>query len=137
MLTKVKDTLPPGKQSNVVYRIPCSCVQVYIGETKRRLETRLKEHRDACERRMMEKSAVAEHAWEHHHPIPLGGDHRTGPWQRTGIVGEGGLAHPDDTCGRALQPRWRTGFTGSPWLLDRCDEEAGREEQSSPTFDLQ
>ena len=52
------------------------------------------------------------------------------PWQRTGVVGEGGLAHPDDTCGRA----WRT---GSPWLLDRCDEEAGREEQSSPTFDLQ
>ena len=39
MLTKVKDTLPPGKQSNVVYRIPCSCGQVYIGETKRRLET--------------------------------------------------------------------------------------------------
>ena len=60
MLTKVKDTLPPGKQSNVVYRIPCSCGQVYIGETKRRLETRLKEHRDACERGMMEKSAVAE-----------------------------------------------------------------------------
>ena len=58
MLTKVKDTLPPGKQSNVVYRIPCSCGQVYIGETKRRLETRLKEHRHACERGMMEKSAV-------------------------------------------------------------------------------
>ena len=35
----------------------------------------------------------------------------------------------DDTCGRVLQPRWRT---GSPWLLDQCDEEAGREEQSSP-----
>ena len=33
MLTKVKDTLPLGKQSNVVYRIPCSCGQVYIGET--------------------------------------------------------------------------------------------------------
>ena len=43
MLTKVKDTLPPGKQSNVIYRIPCSCGQVYIGETKRKLETRLKE----------------------------------------------------------------------------------------------
>ena len=61
-------------------------------------------------------------------------DVRTGPWQRTGVVGEGGLTHPDDTCGRVLQPRWRT---GSPWFLDRCDEEAGREEQSSPTFDLQ
>ena len=35
---------------------------------------------------------------------------------------------------RALQPGWRT---ESPWLLDHCDEEAGRDEQSSPTFDLQ
>ena len=43
-LTKVKDTLPLGKQSNVVYRIPCSCGQVYIGETKWRLETRLGLH---------------------------------------------------------------------------------------------
>ena len=59
---------------------------------------------------------------------PLGGDHSAGPWQRTGAVGEGGPAHPDDTVRGALQPRW---------LLDHCDEEAGREEQSSPTFDLQ
>ena len=59
-------------------------------------------------------------------PDPLGGDHRTG--QRTGVVVEGGLAHPDDTCGRVLQPRWR------PWLLDHCDEEAGREEQSPRTL---
>ena len=82
----------------------------------------------------MEKSAVAEHAWENHHSID---------WEETtvldrgrghaGIVAEGGPAHPDDTLGGAFQPGWRT---GSPWLLDRCDEEAGREEQSSPTFDL-
>ena len=80
MLTKVKDTLPPGKQSNVVYRIPCSCGQVYIVETKRRLETRLKEHRDAWERGMMEKSAVTEHAWEHHHPIH---------WEETTVLDHG------------------------------------------------
>ena len=80
MLTKVKDTLPLGKQSNVVYRIPCSCGQVYIGETKRRLETRLKGHRDACERGMMEKSAVAEHAWEYHHPIH---------WEETTVLDHG------------------------------------------------
>ena len=30
--------------------------------------------------------------------------------------------------------RWRT---GSPWLLDCYDKGAGKEEQSSPTFDLQ
>ena len=51
-----------------------------------------------------------------------------------GAVGEGGPAHPDNTCGGTLQPTWRT---GSSWLLDCCDEEAGREEQTSPTFDLQ
>ena len=50
------------------------------------------------------------------------------------LIGEGGPAHLDDTHGGAPQPRWRT---GSPWLLDHCDEEARREEQSSPTFDLQ
>ena len=55
-------------------------------------------------------------------------------------------AHPDDTLRRVLKPRWRT---GNPWLLDcydevagreevdRCDEKAGREERSLPTFDLQ
>ena len=46
MLTMDKGTLPIGMQSNVVYCIPCSCGQVYIRETKRRLETRLKEHWD-------------------------------------------------------------------------------------------
>ena len=33
--------------------------------------------------------------------------------------------------GGALQQGWRT---GSPWLLDHRDEEAGREEQSSSSF---
>ena len=35
LTTKVKDTLPLGKQSNVVYCISCSCSQVYIRETRR------------------------------------------------------------------------------------------------------
>ena len=41
----------------------------YISETKRRLETRLKEHQDACRKGALEKSSVAEHAWRNHHPI--------------------------------------------------------------------
>ena len=44
----------------------------------------------------------------------------------TGAVGEGGPAHLDDTLIGVLQPRLRT---GSPWLLDHCDEEVGREVQ--------
>ena len=80
MLNKVKDTLPLGEQSNVVYCILCSCGQVYIGETKCRLETRMKEHRDACERGMMKKSAIAEHVWENHHLIH---------WEETTILDSG------------------------------------------------
>lgn len=67
VLSKVKDPLQMEKQSKEVYRIPYSCGKAYIGETKRRLEARLKEHQDACQRRMMEKSAVAEHIWKDHH----------------------------------------------------------------------
>ena len=29
----------------------------------------MKEHRDACQKGALEKSALAEHAWENHHPI--------------------------------------------------------------------
>ena len=68
-------------------------------------------------------------------PGLLGGDHSAGPWQRTRTVGEGGgPAHPDDTLRGVLAPRWRT---GSPGLLECCDEKAGRMELSSLTFDLQ
>ena len=59
---KVKDImlLPLCKQSNVtvVYPIPCSCDQVYIGDLGWRLEPRLREHQDACSEKMMEKSAL-------------------------------------------------------------------------------
>ena len=58
----MKDALPPDMSSNVVYKIPCSCGKVYIGETIRRLETRLKEHCTACKKGEIEKSAIAEHA---------------------------------------------------------------------------
>ena len=36
------------KKSGVVYEVPCSCGKVYIAETKRTLETRMKEHRAAA-----------------------------------------------------------------------------------------
>ena len=66
-LTKIKDTDPILKKSSIVYSIPCSCGLKYIGETKRNLETRLKEHQTATRRGETEKSAIAEHAWEEQH----------------------------------------------------------------------
>ena len=69
VLTRVKDPLPPDLQSKVIYKVPCSCGKAYIGETTRRLETRLKEHKDACRKQLTDKSAIAEHAWNSHCPI--------------------------------------------------------------------
>ena len=34
----------PAKQDGVVYRIPCECGKVYIGETGRPMQDRIKEH---------------------------------------------------------------------------------------------
>ena len=61
MLTKVKDTLMMEKQA--------SCGKAYTGETLISLETRVKEHRDACQKGALEMSALAEHTWKNHHPI--------------------------------------------------------------------
>ena len=55
-------------------------------------------------------------------PDPLGGDHSAGLWQRTGAVGEGGPAHPNNTFRGMLQLRRRT---GSYCLLHRCDAKVG------------
>ncbi|EZA54575.1 hypothetical protein X777_05696, partial [Ooceraea biroi] len=40
-----KDRLINGKQTSVVYKIDCTnCDSCYIGQTKRHLDTRIKEH---------------------------------------------------------------------------------------------
>ena len=131
MLTKVKDTLPPGKQSNVVYRIPCSCGQVYIGETKRRLETRLPRCLWEGDDGEVSCSGTCMGAPP---PDPLG-DHHTGQWQRTGVVGEGGLTqlcrwHLWKSVSTEMED-WKSLVAGPLWWGGRG------EEQSSPTFDLQ
>ena len=45
-----------------VYRIPCSCGDVYIGTTKRSANARIKEHERNCRLRQAENSALAEHS---------------------------------------------------------------------------
>ena len=67
LLTRVKDPLPKEKLAGVVYQIPCQCGKVYVGETQRRLETWVKEHRDACNKGHTGKSAIAEHQWDQQH----------------------------------------------------------------------
>ena len=69
-LSRIKDRDPALKTFRVVYEIPCSCGKKYRGETKRVLETQLKEHQAATRRGETKKSAIAEHAWSRHEHTP-------------------------------------------------------------------
>ena len=62
-LVRPKDPVPHGRQDGVVYRIPCGeCDRVYIGETGRDLDARMKEHDRDIRLGKTLQSAVAEHA---------------------------------------------------------------------------
>jgi hypothetical protein len=54
-----KDVIP--YQSPGVYKVECSCGSSYIGQTKRTIAERVKEHIAAVKNRQVEKSAIAEH----------------------------------------------------------------------------
>ena len=53
---------------NVIYAIKCGTSNEYIGETKRSLATKTKEHQDATRLGQWSKSAVAEHTQKHDIP---------------------------------------------------------------------
>ncbi|XP_030766936.1 uncharacterized protein LOC115890753 [Sitophilus oryzae] len=59
-LRSAKDPRDPLSSAGV-YRIPCSCGSVYVGTTKRSINTRLTEHKRSCRLGQTEKSALAEH----------------------------------------------------------------------------
>ena len=58
LLTKVKDPLPMEKQANFIYKVPCTCGKVYIGETTISLETHLKKHKDTYTKGFMDKPTI-------------------------------------------------------------------------------
>ncbi|XP_046405046.1 uncharacterized protein LOC124170367 [Ischnura elegans] len=67
LLGTTKDKL--GLKTSGVYRIPCECGQVCIGETGRTIEKRLKEHERCIRLYYPYKSVVAEHSLENGHRI--------------------------------------------------------------------
>ena len=78
-LGKTRSSLVPRitMNSSVVYLIPCSCGAVYIRETRRNLETQIKDHKDACRMGGLGKSTIAVHAWNHQHQIV---------WEETSVI---------------------------------------------------
>ncbi|KAK3741220.1 hypothetical protein QZH41_005673 [Actinostola sp. cb2023] len=70
LLSKPKDEIPLGKKTGVVYEIPCEdCTAVYVGETKRSLDTRRKEHKASVRLAKTDASALAQHANALNHNI--------------------------------------------------------------------
>jgi len=65
-----KDALEPTKQDGVVYKIPCECGKVYIGETGRAMQDRIKEHDRDIRLARTQASAVSEHGNETEH-LPI------------------------------------------------------------------
>ena len=64
----------------------CACLDIW--EAIQRLKIRWKEHQDALDKGVMEKSAISDNAWENHAPPnPLGGVYSAGQCQRTRAVG--------------------------------------------------
>ena len=71
---RVKDNLPDQEKSGVIYKIDCKdCQKHYIGETKRRLKTRLKEHEAAFSKRKDLNSNVVLHGLEENHHFDFEG----------------------------------------------------------------
>ena len=59
----IKDRLPPSRRTDVVYSILCAeCDAVYVRETQRNMEVRIREHQRHTKSAQTERSAVAEHA---------------------------------------------------------------------------
>ncbi|TLY45849.1 MAG: GIY-YIG nuclease family protein [Gammaproteobacteria bacterium] len=57
-----KDKLTTDQHSNVVYKISCAdCDASYVGQTRRLLLTRIKEHRSHISRNTLQKSVITNH----------------------------------------------------------------------------
>ena len=68
----------PIINKNVIYNIPCECGHSYIDETRRTLETRVREHKQSLQKRDPDISKLAEHHYTTGHRIK---------WEETSVIG--------------------------------------------------
>ncbi|XP_062714319.1 uncharacterized protein LOC134291055 [Aedes albopictus] len=68
VFTKLKDAIPPMKQTNVVYSIPCGACEEkeYIGQTSQTLDKRIAQHRNSI-RTKASATGLTQHAVENGH----------------------------------------------------------------------
>ena len=63
ILCKNKCAFPKNSEAGV-YKIDCNCGQFYVGETKKRVKTRVNEHKKAAEKSNWKFSGLSEHCKE-------------------------------------------------------------------------
>ena len=73
---KISSYFPPvqdalGLRTPGVYSIPCECGKVYIGQSRRYIQLRIKDYNRHIRLAQPDKSAVAEHSINHDHIIKL------------------------------------------------------------------
>jgi hypothetical protein len=73
---KIASYLPPvkeivGLRTLVIYSIPCECGKVYIGQSSRSIQLRIKEHSRHIRLAQPDNSAVAEHIISQDHIIKI------------------------------------------------------------------
>jgi hypothetical protein len=61
----------PGLRTPGIYNIPCECGKVYIRQSGQSIQLRIKDHERHVRLLQLEKSAVAEHSFNHDHIIRL------------------------------------------------------------------
>jgi hypothetical protein len=61
---KTRPERDPRQTAQCVYSIPCECGRRYTGETGRPLAVQLHEHRHNLKEGLLEKSKLAQHAFE-------------------------------------------------------------------------
>ena len=89
----------------------------------------MKEHWDACQKGVLEKSVLAQHSWENHQPIK---------WEETTVVDQARspkqLLLKEAIHIRLLKSPPQQGWeTGAAWMLDGCPEGHGRQGQTEAT----
>ena len=68
LIIKGKDNLPKDDRINLVYKIECdNCPAVYVGQTKRKISSRIREHFNNISHRSQQISVVSEHRLEKNH----------------------------------------------------------------------
>ena len=68
LIIKGKDNLPKDDRINLAYKIECdNCPAVYVGQTKRKISSRIREHFNNISHRSQQISVISEHRLEKNH----------------------------------------------------------------------